>query len=72
MPKLPGVNHLQAVRAFEKVGLVVARQGAHIVMKRAEDQRILTIPRHNPVNAITMGGLVRDAGLTLEQFRNLL
>jgi hypothetical protein len=35
-------------------------------------QRILTIPRHNPVNAFTMGGLVRDAGLTVEQFRELL
>jgi hypothetical protein len=34
--------------------------------------RILTIPRHNPVNAITMGGIVRDAGLTIEQFRDLL
>jgi hypothetical protein len=41
-------------------------------MKRADDQRLLTIPRHNPVNAITMGGLIRDAGLTLEQFRDLL
>jgi hypothetical protein len=28
--------------------------------------------RHNPVNAFTMGGLVRDAGLTVEQFRELL
>jgi hypothetical protein len=34
--------------------------------------RILTIPRHNPVNAITMGGIVRDAGLSIEQFRDLL
>jgi hypothetical protein len=30
------------------------------------------IPRHNPINAITMGGIVRDAGLTLEQFKELL
>lgn len=66
------MNHLQAVRALEKVGFVVARPGAHIVMKRAEDQRLLTITRHNPVNAITMGGLVRDAGLTIEQFKKLL
>ena len=29
--------------------------------------RILTIPRHNPVNAYTMGGIVRDAGLTVDQ-----
>ena len=34
--------------------------------------RILTIPRHNPVNAFTLGGIVRDAGLTVEQFRDLL
>jgi hypothetical protein len=34
--------------------------------------RILTIPRHNPVNAFTMGGIARDAGLTVEQFKKLL
>ena len=35
-------------------------------------QRILTIPRHNPVNAFTMGGIARDVGLSIEQFRDLL
>ena len=35
-------------------------------------QRILVIPRHNPINAITLGVIVRDAGLTPEQFRALL
>jgi hypothetical protein len=34
--------------------------------------RILTIPRHNPINAFTLGGIVRDAGLTVEQFRALI
>jgi len=34
--------------------------------------RIITIPRHNPVNAFTMGGIARDAGLTEQQFRELL
>ena len=34
--------------------------------------RTVTIPRHNPVNAITMGNIVRDAGLTNEEFRRLL
>jgi len=70
LPKVPGVNHLDAVRALEKAGFRVARQGKHIVMTNG--QRILTIPRHNPINAFTMGGLVRDAGLTVEQFRELL
>lgn len=70
MPKLPGVPHLAAVRALQKSGFQVVRQGKHIVM--SDGRRILTIPRHNPVNAITMAGIVRDAGLTLEQFRALL
>ena len=70
MPKIPGINHLEAVRVLEKAGFRVVRQGKHVVM--SDGVRILTIPRHNPVNALTMGGIVRDAGLTLEQFRSLL
>ena len=70
MPKLPGVNHLDAVRALEKAGFRIARQGKHIVM--TDGVRILTIPRNNPANAFTMGGIVRDAGLTIEGFRKLL
>jgi predicted RNA binding protein YcfA (HicA-like mRNA interferase family) len=67
---LPGINHRQAVRALRKVGFRIARQGKHIVM--TDGVRILTIPRHNPVNAHTMGGIVRDAGLSVEEFRKLL
>jgi predicted RNA binding protein YcfA (HicA-like mRNA interferase family) len=70
MGKLPGIPHLQAVKALEKGGFRILRQGKHIVM--TDGQRILTIPRHNPVNAYTMFGIVRDAGLTIEQFRKLL
>ena len=70
MPKIPGVNHLDAVRALQKVGFSIIRQGSHIVM--SDGTRLLTIPRHNPVNAFTMGGIARDAGLTVEEFRKLL
>ncbi len=70
MPKLAGINHLDAVRALEKAGFRIACQGKHIVM--TDGRRILTVPRHNPLNAITMGGIVRDAGLTIEEFRKLL
>ena len=44
----------------------MARQGKHTVM--TDGQRILTIPRHNPVNALTLGGIARDAGLTPGSF----
>jgi hypothetical protein len=32
----------------------------------------LIVPRHNPINALTMGSIAKDAGLTPEQFRELL
>jgi len=70
MPKIPGIPHLRAVKALEKAGLQVVRQGKHIVM--TDGRRIVTIPRHDPVDPLTMGGIVTDAGLTPQQFRKLL
>ena len=70
MPKLPGINHLRAVKALEKVGFKVIRQSKHITMTNGE--RIITIPRANPVNAYTMAGIIKDAGLTIEEFKKLL
>ena len=69
-PKIPGVSHRRAVRALRKAGFRVVRERKHIVM--TDGRRILTIPRANPINAITMGGIARDAGLTVEEFRELL
>jgi HicA toxin of bacterial toxin-antitoxin, len=59
VPKIPGSNHRDAVRALQRVGVRIAREGKHVVM--TDGQRILTIPRHDPVNAFTMGGIVQDA-----------
>ncbi len=70
MPKIPGVNHLQAIKALEKVGFRILRQGKHTVMSNGN--RIVTIPRHNPVNALTMGGIARDAGFNVKEFKKLL
>ncbi|HHT9126229.1 MAG TPA: type II toxin-antitoxin system HicA family toxin [Candidatus Brocadiia bacterium] len=70
MPKLPGVNHQRAVKAFEKVGFWIVRQGKHITMTNGE--RIIIIPRANPINAFTMAGIVKDAGLSIEEFKKLL
>jgi predicted RNA binding protein YcfA (HicA-like mRNA interferase family) len=70
VPRIPGVNHQEAVKALTKVGFRIIRQGKHIVM--SDGTRIVTIPRHNPVNSFTMGGIARDAGLTEEEFKKLL
>lgn len=69
MPSLPGIDHMDAVRALENVGFRGIRQGMHIIMSNGAQR--LSIPRHHPVNAHTMGGIIRNAGLTIERFRDL-
>ena len=70
MPKLPGINHKRAVNAFEKQGFWIIRERKHITM--TDGVRIITIPRSNPIDAYTMGGIIRDAGLTIDEFKELL
>ncbi len=70
MPKLPGISQRDAIRVFEKLGFRVARQSGHIVMTNGSQR--LIIPRHNPINALTMGAIAKDAGLSPDEFRKLL
>jgi len=49
----------------------VTREGAkHVVMSKGDT--FLTIPRHDTVNGYTMGGIIRDSGFSIEEFRKLL
>ncbi len=70
MAKLPGVNHKRAIKAFEKAGFWIVRQGKHVTM--TDGERIITIPRANPINSFTMAGIIKDAGLSIEEFKKLL
>ena len=38
----------------------------------AKGERKVVIPRNNPINANTMGSIIRDAGLAIEEFKELL
>ena len=70
MPKLPGIHQREAIRVLQKIGFKIKRQSGHIVMSNGNMR--LTIPRHNPINAITVGNIAKDAGLSPEQFKKLL
>lgn len=70
MSKLAGVSHQRATRAFQKAGFWVVQQGKHITM--TDGERIITIPRANPINSYTMAGIIKDAGLTIDGYKKLL
>jgi predicted RNA binding protein YcfA (HicA-like mRNA interferase family) len=59
------------VKVFRKIGFQVERQrGSHIVMSKGE--AILVIPNHDTVAKGTERELIKDAGLTVEEFNELL
>jgi predicted RNA binding protein YcfA (HicA-like mRNA interferase family) len=70
VPKLSGISHDRAVRAFLKAGFWVAHEGKHSIL--TDGERILTIPRANPIHSYTMAGIVKDSGLTVAEFKKLL
>lgn len=74
MPKLPVVSGLKVVKAFGKIGYEVDRQtGSHIILRdREAPHRRLTVPNHKELAKGTLRAVIRDAGLTVEEFLDLL
>jgi predicted RNA binding protein YcfA (HicA-like mRNA interferase family) len=72
--RLPVVSGLDAVRAFAGVGYQLDHQtGSHLILRhRAQPHRRLTVPNHKELAKGTLRRLIRDAGLTVDQFCELL
>ena len=67
MPKLPHVSGREAVRALQQLGFEVSRQkGSHIVMKRGADGCV--VPNHHEIKTGTLAGVLRQAGVSAEEF----
>jgi predicted RNA binding protein YcfA (HicA-like mRNA interferase family) len=72
--KLPVVSGAEAVKAFGKIGYEVDEQhGSHIILRRAEPPyRRLSVPNHKELAKGTLRALIREAGLTVDEFARLL
>lgn len=74
MAELPQCSGAEAVRAFEQLGYRRVQQrgkGSHVFMK-CEGRNSLTIPQHKELAKGTLRGLIRGAGITVEEFTELL
>lgn len=70
---LPVVSGREAVRAFEKAGWIVARQRAsHIILIKPNVPVNLSIPNHRQLDRGLLRAQIRKAGLTVEEFVDLL
>jgi len=67
MPELPHLSGSEAVRALKRLGFEVIRQrGSHIIMRRGMDGCV--VPDHREIKVGTLAGLLRQAGVSADEF----
>jgi predicted RNA binding protein YcfA (HicA-like mRNA interferase family) len=71
--RLPTISGAEAVRAFEKGGWRHDRQrGSHVILLKPGHIASLSVPQHRELAPGTLRSLIRNAGLTVEEFVALL
>lgn len=74
MPKLPPLSGKDVIKVLTKLGYEIDHQtGSHIILRqKKEPHRRLTIPNHREISKGTLRAIIRQAGLTREEFFELL
>ena len=75
MTEITGLSYRKVINALQRAGFVVVRQkGSHIrLQKRTKEEVIkLTVPAHATIKKATINRIIKDAGLSVEEFKDLL
>lgn len=73
MSRLPVISGTRCVSALERAHFFVRRQkGSHIILVREDPYAMIVVPDHKTLKPGTLRGIIRDAGLTVEEFSALL
>ncbi len=74
MHRLPVISGIKVVKALSKVGYEVDHQtGSHMILRHKEEpHRRLTVPNHHEIAKGTLLAIIRQSGLTKDEFINLL
>ena len=73
MSKLPVISGRKCVRALERAGFYLKRQtGSHLVLRRDEPFAQVVVPDHKVLDRGTLRAIVRQAGLSVDEFVSLL
>jgi predicted RNA binding protein YcfA (HicA-like mRNA interferase family) len=71
--KLPIISGVECVKALEKIGFVVDRQrGSHIILVREEPRTTVSVPEHKELDRGTLRSIIRQVGLSVDEFVELL
>ena len=73
MSQLPVISGAECIKALEKVDYFLDRQrGSHIILIREEPRTTVTVPNHKELDKGTLRAIIRQAGLSVDEFVSLL
>lgn len=73
MSHLPQISGKDCLKALSKVGFIMRRQhGSHIILRRKEPFTQLVVPDHKVLDRGTLRSIIRQAGLTVDEFVKLI
>ena len=74
MPKLPIISGKDLVKVFAKLGYGIDHQtGSHIILRHKDPpHRRLTVPNHKEISKGTLRAIIRQSGLSREEFFEIL
>ena len=73
MSGLPRISGRECVKALDKAGFVFRRQeGSHIIVRRNDPFAQLVVPDHKELDRGTLRAIIRQAGISVEEFTKLL
>lgn len=71
MPSLPSVSDSETVRAPQRLGFVIVRQrGSHLVLRKGSQGCV--VPNHHQIKTGTLAGLLKQGGVSVDDFINAL
>ena len=73
MRRLPLLSGEEVVKKLEKAGFIFVRQvGSHFILRRESPPRLtLSVPNHRELKKGTLRNILRQAGITVERFKEL-
>jgi len=70
--KVPELSHQRIIRALERGGFVLRRQGKHVSLFHPDKNVVAVIPRNNPVKRSTLAHILKEIDMTVDEFLDLV
>lgn len=73
MSKLPCISGVECIRVLKRIGFEIVRQkGSHIIVRRDDPYSEVVVPNHRELARGTLRAIIRQVGLSVDEFIELL